>query len=239
MKLTCIEVEPGRVALRPAQPRRAWMDATPGSMAYHCTPLQMASSHGWEMLCPVAFEAVWDGGQGVDAVRLTFADGETPPPHFVESHFGSGILTFNPMVILRTEREHNVWLSGPPNAFKDGVAAMSAVIEADWLPFTFSMSWKLTRPGARVRFERDEPFCFFFPVPRGIVDGTEPVLTALAREPELSRHYWRRRFQRNLAGMLRSEEAGRGWYTRGRYPDGGAGPESHQTRVMARPFRRE
>ena len=34
---------------------------------------------------------------------------------FVDSHFGSGVLTFSPLVILRTQPGDEIFLSGPPN----------------------------------------------------------------------------------------------------------------------------
>src|SRR5262244_1444874 len=158
MDLICFEVVPGNVELRPAPRRRAWMDETPRAFAYHCLPLVIANAHGWEMLCPFTFDAVWRGGDGVDQVDLFYDPAEAQlRPSFVASHFGSGILSFGPLVIVRTPPGWNLWVSGPTNSFKDGVQALSASIEADWMPFTFSMNWKLTRPGLPVRFEKGEP----------------------------------------------------------------------------------
>ena len=52
--------------IRPAPATRACMDATPGSFAYRCLPLNIANAHGWEVLSPCAFDAVWDGGGGTE-----------------------------------------------------------------------------------------------------------------------------------------------------------------------------
>ena len=232
MRLTCFEVEPGRVEIRPAEPRRAWMDATPAKVAYHCTPINMANSHGWEMLCPVAIEAEWNGEVGLDAVQITYPEGKPAHQFIAESRFTSGIVTLNPTVIIRTPPGHNLWVQGPPNVFKDGIAPLSGLIEADWMPFTFTMNWKITRPGHKVRFERGEPFCFFFPVVRGLVDGIDPVITPLQSDVELMRSYLVTRFKRNLAAMTGAREDTKGWYTRGE----GAVPD-HQTRAAPKPFR--
>jgi hypothetical protein len=59
---------------------------------------------------------------------------------FVESHFGSGILTFNVGVIITTCPGYDLWVSGPANEFKDGIQASSAVIETYWMPVVFSCS---------------------------------------------------------------------------------------------------
>ena len=56
--------------IRPAPATRAWMDATPESFAYRCLPLNIANAHGWEILSPCGFEAVWNGDMAVDAVSI-------------------------------------------------------------------------------------------------------------------------------------------------------------------------
>ena len=64
MELTAY-LHPGWAPLiRPAPATRAWMDATPESFAYRCLPLNIANAHGWEILCPCGFEAVWNGDVG-------------------------------------------------------------------------------------------------------------------------------------------------------------------------------
>src|SRR5262249_50453511 len=150
-----------------------------------CLPLVIANVHGWELLCPFTFDAVWGGGPGSEQIAIYSDPAEAlQTPTFVASHFGSGILSFGPGLVVRTAPGWNLWITGPVNQFKDGAQALSACIEADWMPFTFAMSWKLTRPGLPVRFERGEPFCHFFPVPRGALAACEPRLRALDDDPE-------------------------------------------------------
>ena len=38
------------------------MDRIPDNHAYRCLPLNIANSHGWEILSPCAFEVAWRGG---------------------------------------------------------------------------------------------------------------------------------------------------------------------------------
>jgi hypothetical protein len=248
VELICFEVEPGRTVLRPASSSRDWMDATPGRYAYRCLPLTMANSHGWEMLCPANFEVTWNGGDGLDALEITsdaplaaessdaylaFLLGNKPKPaaltelgdgivpaNFIESHFGSGILTFNPMVILRTAPDYNLWVSGPINQFKDAIQPMSALVETDWLPFTFSMNWKMTRPGATITFLKGEPFCSFFPVQRGVIEQCEPHLRNLGDDPELEKAYWSAKVTRNVSTSTENDDKSRfqSWYAKGVNP---------------------
>jgi hypothetical protein len=243
MEIVCYEVTPGNVELRPAPRRRGWMDATPHAFAYHCLPLVIANLHGWEMLCPIDCEVTWNGGPGLADLEIATSDADaTARPAFAKSHFGSGILTFAPPVIMRTPPGLNLWVTGPINSFKDGIQAMSASIETDWLPHTFSINWKLTRPGLRVSFAKGEPFCAFFPITRGLVAACEPRLQPLESDPELAAAYRWAGARRELDELLaiREKDAYQGWYTDGVMPNPakGRGPADHETKIVARPFKR-
>jgi hypothetical protein len=174
--------------IRPAASRRAWMDATPDSFAYRCLPLSIANAHGWEILSPCGFEAVWDGSPAAEGVRIT-ADPGARAEAVPQALFGQGTVTFHIEGIVRTPPGWDLWLGGSPNRAKDGIAPLGGVIETDWSPYTFTMNWRFTRAHHRVRFEENEPFAFFFPVQRGLIDQIEPRLVPIGEAPELQRQF--------------------------------------------------
>ena len=110
LDLTAFQVDPGCVELRPSPRRREWMEETAQAFAYRCVPLALANQHGWEILTPFAFEVTWNGGAGSRDVTI---DAPATASAMITSHFGSGIVTFNPMLIMRTPPEINLWLTGP------------------------------------------------------------------------------------------------------------------------------
>lgn len=131
----------------------------PERFPYRCLPLQIANSHGWELLCPYAIEAEWDGSssrRGI-TVRSFGPKGAT----FAKSKFGVGILSFSHGVMLRTDDPYALYITGPINSGKDGIFPLTAIAETSWLPAQIPMNWKFTRAQIRVRFEKDEPFCHF------------------------------------------------------------------------------
>ena len=78
MDLVCY-LHPGWAPLiRPAPVKREWMDNTPDSFAYRCLPLNIANAHGWEILCPCAFDALWNGEAGTGAVTIYPDPSSTP-----------------------------------------------------------------------------------------------------------------------------------------------------------------
>jgi hypothetical protein len=235
MKLTCYAISPDAPPIRPAPATRPWMDAVVDNHAYRCLPLAIANSHGWDVLAPFAFSAQWIGEDHPRGLLLRKDDGSVPAPHQVASHFGYGIVTFHLSYLFRTEPGWDLVASGPWNRPKDGIAALTGVIEADWLPYPFTMNWQMTRAGS-VRFEQDEPICTIFPIARGALATVEPEIVALEDHPEVMaplRDWQQRRaeFARELYRNPRAlKDAWQRDYFVGRMPDGSVIP-GHQTKL--------
>jgi hypothetical protein len=250
--------------LRTAPVNRDWMDQSDQRFAYRCLPLAIANQAGWLLHCPTTFTATWDGGLYKDSVRIQFgaaggpqASGQigfvnvvsfaVPAPAVhrdsrITSHFGSGTVTIAIPYLFRTPPGVNLWVKGPTNWIKDGAQALEGIVETDWLPATFTMNWKLTRPHYPVCFERGEPFCMVVPVTRGLAESLEPVFAPLRNEPELHQEYqeWQQsRLEFNKGLERRQPDAiQRGWqrdYVKGVTPKGVRAVE-HQTRLQLKEF---
>ncbi len=169
MDLTCYVRDGWRPKIRPAEATRAWMDASPERFAYRCLPLNIANAHGWEILASTGVSAYWTGGGGVEDVVVR-PDPGTPADAAPVSLFGQGVLTFHVFGLFRTPPGWNLWVGGSPNLPKDAIYPLTGVVETDWAPYTFTMNWRFTRRYRRVRFERDEPICFIFPVQRAVLE---------------------------------------------------------------------
>ncbi len=186
--LDCYVVDDAAVPLEPGRARRAWMDATPDRFAYRCLPLAIANSTGWELRCPFKLEIEWDGGDSIEALRVSSPYAKADVPRLAVSHFSHGILTFHTGYLFRTPPGWGIWAMGPPNMPKDGIAPLSGLVETDWLPFPFTMNWKMTRPG-RVSFNKGEPFCFITLQQHRRLEAIEPKRHLLSDDPELTEDY--------------------------------------------------
>ncbi|MBO6518582.1 MAG: hypothetical protein JJ900_16935 [Rhodospirillales bacterium] len=225
--------------LRPAPSGRDWMDALPEAYGYRCLPLTMANAHGWEICSPVAFEAVWNGGPSKNDIQINCEEGGLVPT----THFGSGILTFHVGYLFRTEPGISLIAQGPVNRPKDGICALSGMIETDWSTYTFTMNWMFTRANTPVRFERDEPFCHVFPTKPAMMEAVEPVLAPFESDPETQKRHnaWSESRNTFNADLLNPDSRARSqkWqkdYYRGYQPDGEKGAEHHRTKLRLKPF---
>jgi hypothetical protein len=159
------------------------------------------------------------------------------------SHFGYGILTWHIPYLFRTPPGYNLLVRGPSNWPKDGVTPLEGVVEADWAAATFTMNWKLTRPGALVTFDEGEPICMLLPQARGELEAFQPEIHSIAEEANAQHDYqeWSRSRARFLVDLRRtdSETVAQSWqrhYFQGTSPSGRRAAE-HQTRRPLRHFR--
>lgn len=237
MKLKLFALTPEPPAVAPASPTRPWMDDFPARHAYRCLPLAIANGYGWELRSPYAFSIRYNGGSKAEDIVFK-AEGEAPYlHHFVSSNFTHGIVTFHTGHIVRTEPGWHTVCTGPMNRPKDGISALSGVIETDWLPYPFTMNWQLTRPGT-VRFERGEPFCQIFPVAAGAVAEAEPELFDVGDDPDLEGQYkaWRDKREEFMVRFRNQDpetlkQAWQRFYFKGEFPDGSAAGVQHTNKL--------
>lgn len=242
-RLECFPLRPSPPQLVPGRPDRDWMDAFSARHPYRCLPLSMANTTGWELLCPFGFEAEWDGGAGAEAIRFTPDADATLFDHFAASHFTHGVVTFHTGWLFRTPPGWALRASGSPNRFKHGLAPLEGLVETDWLPYPFTMNWAFTAPG-KVRFEKDEPFCFIQPVEHRRIEAFEPVRVSMDGDADLARQYeaWkeaRTMFNNSMADgdPEAIKQAWQRYYFRGEYPDRAEPrPEGHVNKRRLAPL---
>ena len=175
-----------RVQLVPAFYKRDWMDETAGGFAYHCLPMTLANQSGWFVLAPHPAVAEWNGGNLPTDLRVAIEG--TPGSVHAMSAVGNGILTWTIPYVFRTPPGWNLLCRGPANFLKDGIQPLEGLVETDWSHASFSMNWKMTRPG-RVEFREGEPVAMLVPQRREDLEAFSVRKAELASNRELSEGY--------------------------------------------------
>lgn len=242
MDLTCFVYPGWEPRIRPAATKRSWMDAAPESFPYRCLPLGIANSYGWDILSQCSFEASWNGGMAAEDVTVNVLgkSGAVNPPVAL---FGQGTFTIHVQGLFRTPPGWNLYVTGPPNEFREGVVPLTGIIETDWAPYTFTMNWRLTRPDHPVRFAENEVIAHIFPIERGTIEQVLPQFVPIDVDPELKRQFeqWshsREAFQEQVRQHPPPRPADK-WqklYHRGLTPDGRCPIADHQSKLKVRPF---
>ena len=226
--------------LVPAARTRDWMDKTPAAFAYHCLPLVMANSLGWFVINDVPCEMEWDGTEPSSGLTIWPTEDLTPvQKHFMPtSHFGSGVVTFHAEFMFWTDEKVCLLTKGPANMPKHGIQSLEGVIETDWLPYPFTMNWKMTAKNTRVRFERGEPIAQIIPYPSGLISAMEPEILSLQKNPELYAKYEDYRKKRTVFNEKFKNDGSKRqkYYIRGEDSLGNKYSENHQTDWKTKPF---
>jgi hypothetical protein len=210
-------------SLEPASGRREWMDQTSDKFAYRCLPLVMANQVGWVLSCPLNFRALWNGRPDRLGTVLTFPEGEGRNRNQIRSHFGHGIVTFSLPWLFRTSPGYGLWVRGPSNYVKDNLTALDGIVETDWAPYTFTMNWKIQRPGTEVTFTKGEPICMIVPFPLALPEAVAPVFKQLRDDPSFAADFqdFVRRRDANLQKLAMTRQSSFQMdYMRGHKPDG-------------------
>lgn len=168
--------------LRRARPGRDWMDRTAGQYAYRCIPMTAANTMGWEYLNPVTCEVRWAGMTAQEDVQVWLENGHRWRPR---THFGSGVVTWELPFLFRTAPGYGLVVCGPANCDKSGIVALDGFIRTDWLPYPFTMNWRLTDANVTVRFEAGEPIARIYPYPLGLLEETVIEIAEFEDDPEL------------------------------------------------------
>lgn len=174
MKIVAFPLYSHAAVLRPAPEERAGPQT--GEIPF--------TGLGFDLLCPEAFEATWNGGPEAGDVEIRCAADASQG--FVRGG-GGGRLTFHPGYQFKTESDQVLWARGPVHAAKEGLAPLETLIDSSVLPCTLNPSWRFTRPGRCVRFEAGEPFCTVLPYPKS---GLRPVALEVVRPGDADAFAW-------------------------------------------------
>jgi hypothetical protein len=148
---------------------------------YRCLPLTVGNQYGFIIKSEYDFSFEWDGGDSPDSLKVYSEDescnnysqsdlckGLLPE---IKSHFGSGIITINLPIILRTPPGINLLTMNPPNIILPNITVMTGVVEADNLRHDFTINLRVQTPNVRIFIPKGTPIAGLIPIPRYFVEN--------------------------------------------------------------------
>jgi hypothetical protein len=172
----------------PLTARRSWMNDSRDKFAYKCIPLNIANQYGYAVLCPADFTLDWYGGVEEKDVDFHVTSKEEYFEKYLHSYFGGGTFTIHVDFIIRTPEGFSTYIRGVPNETKHGLKPLDAIVETDWLSYTFTYNFLLTEPGS-YSFKKGEPLFIFFPIERGTVENFGLKESRVENDPDLLKDF--------------------------------------------------
>lgn len=183
-----------RFSISPSFVKRDWMDMT-DNFAYKCLPLNIANQYGWDVICPEDVEADWTGENTVEST--------TTNSDFFHSVFGYGIITVGLDFIVQTPENISTYVRGPHNKYKENMFFLDGIVETDWLPFTFTMNYKIINPG-KVSFKKGETLFTMFFVERNFLENFQLEFSPIDKNVELFEKF--KVYNKSRTDLLKSED---------------------------------
>ena len=168
----------------PLTAKRDWMNKSRDKFAYKCIPLNIANQYGYAVLCPEDFTLDWWGGKEEKDVDFQVTSKDDYFKDHLHSYFGGGTFTIHVDFIIRTPEGFSTYIRGVPNETKQGLKPLDAIVETDWLSYTFTYNFLLTEPGS-YSFKKGEPLFVFFPIERNTVENFELIESHIKNNKEL------------------------------------------------------
>jgi hypothetical protein len=140
---------------------------------YKCLPLAIGNQYGFVIKSEFDFSFMWNGGEKREDVYFNFEKESNKKYPLIESRFGSGIVTINLPLWLRTPPGVNLMTINPPNFIIPNITVMTGVIETDNLRRNFTFNLKIQIPNIEVFIPAGTPIAAFIPIPRYYCDSFE------------------------------------------------------------------
>ncbi|MFM6944067.1 MAG: DUF6065 family protein [Bacteroidota bacterium] len=171
----------------PLTMQRDWMHKSKEKFVYKCLPLGIANQYGWAVASPVDFTVSWYGGREHNDVEIYSDDPNFDSERFV-AHFGEATFTLLLDFLIQTPENYSIYIRGIPNQDYGILKPLDAIVETDWLPFTFTYNFKFMEPGT-VDFKKGDPLFCFFPIERNTVENFTLKAKSLVDNVELNKDF--------------------------------------------------
>lgn len=148
------------------EPKRDWFN----SHFYYCLPLTIGNQYGFGIKSLLDFDVIWRGEELPESTEITRLNSDNQDKQYIESKFGSGIVTIQNPFHLKTPPGINLMTIQPPNYFIHGVCAMTGVVETDNIRRDFTFNLKITVPDMKISVRKGDLIGAFIPIQRGFVD---------------------------------------------------------------------
>lgn len=174
-----------------ASSRRDWMDTY--KHMYRCLPMTIANQSGWVIEAPCDIYAIWFGGNDPKTSMHFWLDPQYTMDNiqkpWVKCHFIGGIITFEFDFVIRTNEKVNLLVRGAPNFIREGLHPLEGIVETDWLNFSFTMNWRVEKPGQLVSFKKGDPICFIQPIPHNYSESFDFEIDNIENNSDLNEKY--------------------------------------------------
>lgn len=149
------------VNIKQTRLKRDWMDETDNAHAYHCFPVSLANSLGYEVSFPKDISFIWDGVSDSRPDHVTVLSGK----EYAHAGRSNATISFNTGLFFKTEENATLLHMPVPNLFVDGAQCFTSLINSSFYINPFPCAWKITRANEVITIPANQPIVTILPIP--------------------------------------------------------------------------
>lgn len=141
--------------------KRDWMDSTWEKHSYHCFPIILANTVGYEISFPEEISFVWDGISDSSPDHVKILSGSK----YAYSGRANSTISFYTNLIFKTSPNITMMHMPVPNLFVDGVQAFTTLVSTSFYKDPFPVALKITRANEVITIPANQPIVTILPIP--------------------------------------------------------------------------
>ena len=149
------------VNIKQTRLKREWMDETDNAHAYHCFPVSLANSLGYEISFPIDISFIWDGVSDSKPDHVKILSGK----QYAYSGRANGTISFNTGLFFKTDNNITLLHMPVPNLFVDGTQCFTSLINSSFYLNPIPVAWKITRSNEVITIPANQPVVTILPIP--------------------------------------------------------------------------
>ena len=146
--------------VRQTRVKRNWMDETYDAHAYHCFPLSLANSIGYELSVPEDITFIWNGIDDSNKDNVQILNGDK----WCYTGRANASISFNTGIIFKTDQNISMLHMPVPNYFNDSYQAFTSIISTSFYDSFFPVALKILKPNVEITIKAGEPIVTLVPI---------------------------------------------------------------------------
>jgi hypothetical protein len=149
--------------------KRNWMDKTWNKHAYHCFPITLANTLGWQISFPEDITFIWDGVSDSNPEHVKIIKGNK----YAYPARGNATVSFNTGIKFKTEKTKTLLITPAPNFFIEGAQCFTSLISTSFFRAELPVAWMITSPNKEITIPAGYPICSILPISLNELNNSE------------------------------------------------------------------
>ena len=168
--------------------KREWLNKPEQKYGYQCQPMVAANQMGWHILSSSEIIINWNGGQSTNDVFVKQINDEINY-NYAASHFSVGIVTFSFPFVVKTPPGWGIWVGPPSNEWIVNMQGLQGIVETNWLPFSFTMNWKILEENKTIVIPKYFPIAKMIPFPLNLNEKININYKNITEYPDFNKKF--------------------------------------------------